>query len=367
MPQKKKTDDSYVKFTASIKAGQFGSFYIFHGDERYLLEHSLGELRRSLCPEGLDSFNYKKYEGKNIEIDDIDDAINTLPVFAERTLVEIHDLDIFKGKSKPETVIDDTDGIDDVKITKGSENKEKQRLAGIFADLPGYVCVVLIFDTIPYKPDGRLKLDKEILNNAQVVEFNVQDQSKLIGWINRRFAAVGKRISRQDAEYLALITDGYMAALIGEIEKVSAYSDSETVTHADIDAVVIPVPGAFAYKLTDAILERKNAEAMRILDELFLMREPAQKIMFNISLKMRQFLAARVYLENGLGIRELIDLCGIRYDFQAETLMKTARKATLARCRDAVLLCAEAAYDLNSASEPEARLVELITRLALGI
>ena len=364
MAQKKKTDDSYERFSASAKTGQFGNLYIFHGEERYLLEHSIAELRRHLCPDGLGGFNYRRFEGRDLRIDDFSDAINTLPVFAERTLIEVHDFDVFKGKRSAAADAETPDPPSHAKSAKADDNKEKQQLAGLFSDLPDYACVVIIYDTIPYKPDSRVKLDKEILNHAQVVEFSVQEQAKLTNWIRRRFEAAGKHIDRADAEYLTLITDGYMAALVGEIEKVAAFSDGETISRADIDAVVTPVINAFAYKLTDAILTRKHEEAMRILDELLLMREPAQKIIFSISLKMRQFLAARVCIENKQSKTALMEMCGIRYDFQADTLINTARKTTLAKCCSAVILCAEAAFGLNSAPEPEARLVELVTRLA---
>ena len=364
MAQKKKADDSYNSFSASVKAGQFGNLYIFHGEERYLLEFSLSELRKRLCPDGLNGFNYKRFDSKDIRIDDLDDAINTLPVFAERTLIEVHDFDIFKGKKKSSAESEAAETTVSAKSEKSDDIKEKQRLAKIFSDLPDYVCLVFIYSAIPYNPDGRQKLDKEILSHAQVVEFSVQEQAKLINWVHRRFEAAGKHIGRSDAEYLALITDGYMASLVCEIEKVAAYSDGDTITRDDIDAVVTPVLNAFAYKLTDAILGSKHDEALRILDELLLMREPAQKIIFSISLKMRQLLAARTCIDNGSGKNALMEMCGIKYDFQAVTLLDTARKATLSRCRDAVLLCAEAAHDLNSSPEPEARLVELVTRLA---
>ena len=364
MAQKRKTDDSFERLTASIKSGKIGGFYIFHGDERYLLEHSLAEIRQRICPEGLNGFNYKRFEGKDIQADVLDDAVNTLPVFAERTLIEIHDFDIFKGRKISEAQAGSDETTVPAMSTESGGSKEKEQLVEIFSDLPDYVCMVFIYNTLQFKPDGRLKLDKEILKYAQVVEFTVQDQAKLTKWINRHFEASGKRISKSDAEYLAHITDGYMTALSGEIEKVSAYASGETVTREDIDAVVTPVLNAFAYKLTDALLMRKYDTAMNILDELFQMREPPHKIMYSISLKMRQFLAARVCLENKLGKDALIDMCGIKYGFQATALMDTARKSTLTRCRDAVILCAEAAYDLNSAPEHEERLVELITRLA---
>jgi len=364
MAEKKVADNSYDVLTASLKSGQIGKFYIFHGEERYLLEHSLGDLRRRLCPGGLDGFNYRRMEGKDVRISDLDDAINTMPVYAERTLVEIHDLDIFKGRKKAEPEADSEAIVAEKKSVRDDDTK-KQQYAALFADIPEYACVVIIFNTLPYMPNSKQKPDKDILNCAQVVEFAAQDQAKLTNWINRRFMALGKRISKQDIEYLALITDGHMASLVGEIDKVAAYSDSEIITRADIDAVVTPVLNAFVYKLTDAILARRHPEAMRILDELFLMREPAQKILFSISLKLRQLLAARVCIDNGAGRKELMDMCGIRYDFQASTLMGTARKATLKRCCGMVLQCAEAAYDLNSTVEPEARLIELLAQLAL--
>ena len=339
MAQKKQASDGYSKLAGAIKANMIGSFYIFHGDERYLLERSLGDLRRQLCPDGLDGFNYKRYDNRNVSIDDFENAIDTLPAFADRTLIELHDFDIFK-------------------------HEQKQRLADILSGLPDYVCVVFIYDTIDFKPDGRVKLNTEILKHAEVLEFALQDQEKLINWICRHAAGAGKRISTAEAEYLALITGGYMSQLHGEIEKTAAYAKGETITRADIDAVVTPVLDAVSYKLTDALARRDNKNAMRILDELLRMREAPHKLLFSISLKMRQILAARVCYEDGSGKDALMEICGIRHEFMARSLFDTAKKAELADCANAVLSCAKTALMLNTSSRPEDCLKELVARLA---
>ena len=304
-----------------------------------MLESSIAELRKKLCPDGLDGFNYRRYEGGGLSVDELDGAVNTLPVFAERTLVEVFDYDVFSGE-------------------------DKDRLAELFSDLPEYACVVFVFDTIPFKPDRRRKQDAEILKRADSVEFSVQDKSLLIKWITRHFADAGKGVSSADAEYLAMITGGYMTALHSEIEKAAAFASGDVVTRADIDAVVTPVIDAVIYKLTDALIARENAAALQILDDLFMMREAPHKILFSISLKMRQLLAARVWVESGLGMNALMEVCGIRYDFQASQLMSIAKKTNLYHCRGAVLACSETARLLNSSSEPEACLVELAARLA---
>lgn len=343
MPQKKKPEgDSYKSLTAALSSGQIGRLYIFHGDERYLLEHSLGRIRQIICPGGLDGFNYKRFEGNRLSANDLEDAVNTMPAFADRTLVEIHDFDIFGSDQKP-------------------------RIAELLADLPDYVCIVFIYTTLQYKPDGRQKLNTAILKCADVIEFNVQDQDKLVKWIIRHFQDAGKRISAADAQHLAFITGGYMSSLHGEIEKVAAYASKDAISRSDIDALVTPVLDTAVYKLTDTLMRREYVEAMQILDELLRMREAPHKLLFSISAKMRQLLAARISIDSGgLGRNELMDLCGIRFDFQLKLLMDTARKTPLARCRAAVLSCAETAYRLNYSPEPEACLIELVTKLAFS-
>lgn len=339
MPQVGKSSDGYKKLSESIASGKIENFYIFHGDERYLLERGLIEIRKCLCPGGLDGFNYKRFEGKTVLAEELDAVINTLPVFADRTLIEIHDIDIF--------LID-----------------QKLKISEILSDLPDYVCLIIVYDTITYKPDGRQKIDNEILKHAVVIDFTIQEQNNLVKWIKRHFKDAGKTITTADAEYLTLITGGYMSALHSEIGKVSAYAREDIVTKADIDAVVTPVLDAVVYKLTDAIMRREHASAMRILDELLQMREAPHKLIFSISLKMRQLLAARVCIDNKLSKNVLIDMCGIRHDFQARSLMDTARKTKLKDCREAVLSCAQTALELNSAPEPDSRLTELIVKLA---
>jgi len=334
---KKNTFDT---LTSSIKQGEVDNLYIFHGEERYLLERSLDSLRKLLCPEGLSGFNYNYFDESTLTIDALENAINTYPVFADKTLIEVHDFNLFKSDAR-------------------------ERLCELFADLPDYVCIIFVFSAIEYKPDGRQKLNKEILKYASVVDFVAQAQDRLVKWIKRHFADAGKSISINDAEYLSFITGGLMVNLKGEIEKAAAYSKSETVTKQDIDAVVTPVLDTVAYKLTDALVNRNNRQALQVLDELFQMREVPHKLIYSISLKMRQLLAARVCIENKLDKNKLMTLAGIRHEFQARMLMSTAGKATLSECRTAVLSCASTAFALNSSSsDPESQMIELVTRLA---
>ena len=415
--------NGYQQLTDELKHGQPANCYIFYGDERFLLERSIVQLRNLICPEGSGGFNHRQFDGRTVSLDEIEAAVNTYPAFAERTLIEVTDYNMFTGRgtagsansgasdgtaNKPASRLpggagssslsadpngsDDAYGGDDsagdsfgattaaatdgaADDTAASRDGKKtasgdadHRLTELICDLPDYVCLVFIFDISAFKPDSRRKNTSAILKHARTVEFSVQSTDRLTKWIVKHFEDAGKRITASDAAYLAFITGGLMYSLLGEIEKVSAYVREPSVTRADIDAVVAPVLDAVAYKLTDALTRREFDTAMHILDELFRMREPAHKIMFAIAVKMRQLLAARVCLDNKLDRKALVEIIALprNLEFQAGYLMETARKTTLTRCRDYVRLCSEAGYALNSQPDSELRVTELLTQLAFA-
>lgn len=340
MAQKKPDNTEYEALKSAVAKGQLGKLYIFYGEERYLLENYLTQIRKLLAGNDFSEFNYKRFEG-NISVDELSAACDMLPAFAERTLIEVTDFDMFKAN-----------------------DETKQKLMALILDLPEYICLIFVYDAIAYNFDGRLKLGALLKKEAKIIEFNVQEQSQLVKWIKKHFAEGGKKIETPTAEYLAFITGGLMTALNVEIDKVISYTNDDSVTRAHIDAVVTPVLDAVSWKLTDHIADNDFNAASSVLFDLLSMREAPHKLIYSISLKLRQLLAARLCIEHGLGEKALMGLCGIKLDFQARNLLASARKIKLEDCRRAVILCSETAFGMNNGSDPEYLLSELLIRLA---
>lgn len=341
MVQKRKDTGALEALKAALGSGQFGKLYIFCGEEKYLLESYLTLIRKLLLTDDFAEFNYKRFTAQNFSADALSAACETLPAFAERTLIEVHDFDIFKANEET-----------------------KQKLFDLISDLPDHVCLIFIYDIIEFDPDGRQKLTPLLKKTGRIVEFEIQEQSKLIKWIKAHFKEAGKKIDTPTAEYLAFITGGMMTSLNVEIEKISLFTIEELITRAHIDAVVTPVLDAAVYKLTDYISGGDYDRASTVLYELLSMREAPHKLIFSISLKLRQLMAARLCLDSGLDEKKLMVLCAIRYDFQARNLLASARKTSLSICRQSVILSAEAAESMNSGGSPEDLLTELVIHLA---
>lgn len=61
--------------------------------------------------------------------------------------------------------------------------------------------MVFVYDTLEYKPDGRLKKLAALLKEkAQVVTFEKQSQRALTDWVVKHFQAVKNRFHRRSAQ-----------------------------------------------------------------------------------------------------------------------------------------------------------------------
>ncbi|MBQ3404256.1 MAG: DNA polymerase III subunit delta [Oscillospiraceae bacterium] len=341
----KKRDESpgYDRLKAVKDAEELKILYIFHGEERYLLERYTERVRDLLIPEGARDFNHRKYDGKKLSVVELAEAVDAMPFLAEHTLVEVWDMDLFK---LPE--------------------EEKNYLLDVLSDLPDYICLLFVYDTLEFKIDGRVKINGALKKLFEIVEFKRQGQSEIVKWIKRRFKALNKEISSEDAEYLAFLTGGLMATLVTETEKLAAYSGGNVITRNSIDAVVIPVLEAEIYKLTDSITQFDFEGAAVLLSKLIAMREAPQRLVFSIAGKMRQLFSARICVDSGIALSDYMDMCDIRYDFQARNMYQGARRVSHNWCRRAVELSGDTALRLNSGGgEAYELLSQLLAELAL--
>ena len=256
-------------------------------------------------------------EGKDLTVQTLSEIAEAMPMLAERTLIVVTDFDLFK---------------------LGEEQRE--RLMAFLEDIPPYCCMVFVYDTVPYKPNKTLKkLCKSVADHVRVVEFQAADSKELVTWISRRFRALDKEIDRQDAEYLIFLCGGLMTGLIPEIQKIAAYAKGKTVTQKDIDAVADPVLSAEIFKLSDAVLQHDNDRAAGILGDLLKMQTEPILILAALGKQLRRLYTARMAIDGGKDRYWLMELWGMKTDYQAKLLLNAAKRTTADWCADAVKQC----------------------------
>lgn len=308
---------AFQKLKQDLAEGDAASAYIFYGEESYLRAHYLRRLREVLIPSGAEEFNYHALEGKDLTVQQLSEMAEAMPMMAQRTMIAVTDMDLFKlGK------------------------EQREQLVEFLSDVPPYCCVVFVYDTVAYKPDRTMKhLCKAIADHVQAVEFRAAESGDLLAWIARRFRALDKEIDRQTAEYLVFLCGGLMTGLVPEIAKIAAYAKGKAVTQADVDAVADPVLSAEVFKLSDAVIGRDFDKAAQILGDLLKMQTEPILILATLGGQLRRLYTARLAIDGGKDRAWLMELWGMKSDYQAKLLLGAARRTTTAWCADAVKMC----------------------------
>ena len=100
MAERKTPNKGYQKLKSDLIAGNIGQVGIFCGEESYLREYYLGEIKKKLVPAGFEEFNYHRLSGKALTMQELNEAVEAMPMMAERTLIVVTDCDLLSSRGQ---------------------------------------------------------------------------------------------------------------------------------------------------------------------------------------------------------------------------------------------------------------------------
>lgn len=314
-----------------------GRLYLLYGEESFRRDAAVGILKDRLIDPALSEFNLSRFEGKTLTAEALSEALSRPPMMAERTLILVRDLDVYRSKW----------------------------LEPLLADIPDYACLVFLYDALVCKPDARTKIHAALKKYGEIAEFTPAPPDELSAWIRSRAKGLRTRIGPNEVRYLVARCGGLMQGLAGEIDKLCVYAgEGAVVTERDIDAATCALPEAQVFRLCDALSERSGRAALRLLYELEDAREDAIPTLALIGRQMRNLYTARLVLDAGGRSAEVAELCRLHQDFQVNSLMRAARRLRTPALRQALRLCAEADEALKTSRGED---FELLTELVLAL
>ena len=340
MAQKPTENTALKELKKQLKENSLGTLYVLHGEEAYLRDFYLNEIKKSILAGGMEEFNLHVLDGKDLSPRAISEAVDCLPMMCPRTMVVVNDYDL-----------------------GGAPEADRDALIALFEDLPEYVCLVFVYDLTEYKMDARTKLAQSIKTHGLTVPFPHQNQNDLVDWICRRFRALDHDIDSEQAKYLIFLCGDLMNTLAGEIAKIGAYAKHTRITRQDIDAVAVPQLDAIVFQMTDALLQRNFDRASKVMGDLLAQQEHPIMILYMLGRQLRQLYTARLAFEQRKDSQYLVELWGM-HPFPAGNLMKAAPRFDSNWCRRAIARAAEVDLAMKSTSGDD---VELLTNFLLEL
>lgn len=303
-----------------IRKKNIRNLYLFYGPEEYLKKYYLDEIEKVLLTEDLKILNKTVLEDK-IDIHKIIDTCEAVPVFSEKRLVIVKNSGLFKVKGK--------------KIDENRDKASSGDLISCLQNIPHHTCLVFYEMEI----DKRLKATGIIKKDGLLVEFPYQNQFDLVKWVIKVFKHYNKEISPEAASLIVSNSEIGMNEILNEINKIVLYlGDKPKASIDDVEKVCSKSIKTRIFDLTDSIAEKNSQQALNILNDMVILKEPLPKILFMITRQFRHILEMKLLSDRGYSAREAASKIGISPYFSGK-ILKQSKSFTVKELKNIMEEC----------------------------
>lgn len=255
-----------AKFTETdlrqqIKSASFSNAYLIYGEEGYLKEHYISQLKKKIIDPAFESFNLHLFDGKDTEMDDILKDAQMLPMMSEYNLVIVRDYPVEKTKS-------------DIKL-----------MEEFLTDVPESTVFILLYDSL--SPDVKSASFKKLISAfdkaGAVVNLEKRSETDVAKLLVSGAKKRGSSIDLNNAKYLVSVSGNDMTTLLNELDKLAGFATGSEITRQIIDDMATKSLQARVYDISKAVVAGNTDKAYSVLDTLFAMKEDPILILAVIS------------------------------------------------------------------------------------
>lgn len=309
--------------------------YLFYGGEDYLKYRYSKLVQKNVLDGTFDDFNHIVIYAEDFSPSALSSAIFTLPMMAEKKLVEVRGVD-FKAMKK-----DEISALEEVLSTL-AENS--------------HTVLLIRADNDRFDPGKNAKSPSEMYKMmakyVTPVGFEFPSAARLKDWIVKSFNQSKVAFDPTLCEYFVSMCGHDMWTLSKEIEKLCSYASQnglEKIETKDIDYICCKTIEFDDFQLTNALLERNRALVFETLRRQRLAHEPPQAILGSvIRLYSDMLLVHRLYT-SGMNKSQISQALGM-HEFKVGKYISGMAGASEKKLSRAVELCHEADVKSKSSS-----------------
>ncbi|MBQ5311819.1 MAG: DNA polymerase III subunit delta, partial [Oscillospiraceae bacterium] len=272
-----------------IKSHEAEGAYYLYGNDEYSIQKLKNALVASVVDEGSQALNLHVFDGKS-DINEMIEACEALPVFAEKMCVTVCDLDI-------DTV-------------RPAADKLKELYSEI-ENLPDTTVLVFFTQNTDICGGKKTPTDKNkklvdlIKKHGTVLKADTPtaaDAAKEIAAVCREY---GCDIDRRAAELIFMRTAGDMGLAVNEAGKLCAYANGRKITTDDVMLLTPEQDDTKVYALTDAIAANDLNKAVSVYNTLIDNRADPVYLLYVITGSINDLYRARTALDSGRSVNDV--------------------------------------------------------------
>ena len=292
-------------FKKHISSKKFNNIYVIFGEEKYLIKFYAGDLVEKVAGKEPSEFAYHEFTD-DASLQDIADAVGTVPFMAEYNCVVVKDYDVNKlSKDEYDSLIDILKSVplSTVVIFSYANDypekvKEKEKDKDKDEDSEKR-------SRNKFKPFCTA-VDK--MGMGAVVEITMRSATSLEHQLSKWAAKMGKKLSLPLASKIIYYCSTDLSTLKHELEKICAYAgENEEITIDMIEATVTKKLEAKVYDMVDHVIARRGEKAYFELQQLLALHEDPRAILTALSFAYVDLYRAKVARETGTKTTEIAE------------------------------------------------------------
>ena len=236
--------------------------YIIFGDDGYLLDRYEDLIISKTCGKNND-FDLQKFE-RDIDLQLVFDSVNQFPFAGGRRCTILYEYNFEKASEE-----------------------DFERLLSLVSDNYETATLILRFEAIEVdlKRSSRAKkLFSACESGGGVtVELNHRSAVELSKMLQNGAKKRGKVIDKATADYMLENCGFDINLLVGELDKVCRFVQTETISRDDVDIVCTKTVAAHIYDYVRKIIACDTKGAVKILNDLFYMRFEPMLILYTVA------------------------------------------------------------------------------------
>jgi DNA polymerase-3 subunit delta len=295
--------------------------HVLVGEDDFSIRRALEEIKKGIGdPEALMT-NTTVLDGRQVTIEQLRGACETVPFLAEKRLVVIEGLlERFETKGKNSGK----------KSSRQPDQEEYQAIADAMKRLPAFTELVLIGGRI----NERNPLLRELSAVASVKSFPLLREAQLRPWIERRVAGAGGSVSPQAVSLLIRFVGNDLWTMANEVDKLVLFTGGRRIEEADVRAVVSYTQEASVFAMVDAILEFRVGTAQELLQQLLKHGVAPAQLLVMLSRQVRIIFQIKEMRGQGRSRGDIQNKLGLTSDFVLRKAWEQADKYSPARLRE---------------------------------
>lgn len=225
------------KFYENLSQGVFDPLYLIVGEEEYLLKQAFNYLKNSSLAEHEIDFNFQVFQSADLNMDNLKDSLQTLPMMAARRVVILRDIEELK-------------------------DKEWEELLPFF-EKP---IESTLFALIGHRIDKRKKAMKVLTDKGTFVEFKKIYENQVPSWVRYIADSVGVEIDENAIHELHRRVGSGLLEIESSLMRLKDFMDQENrITLALVEQVISRTKEESIFDLIQALALGQQVESLEIL------------------------------------------------------------------------------------------------------